>query len=282
MPAFSISGRFSGRGAKTVLADIVYQILRFVDELAVVEIGHGIGDPRPDLQPLNLEPLKGTIPGRIEAVYPPPGTKSSLGWPCVRLCDLICRVYNSPLGLVSRQAKSVLADILCQLFRLVENLAVVEIRHGIGDPRPNLPHPRVEPFIRSNSLLEDGGRVLKRETPQERKTSKWKSHHNRDRTREAVDQTGFPGWLDPPPPACSCNGSLSVKRLRLRSRRTWCRGCRGRRCARPGWLNLLSSQHMVPRGLVNHKRPYVGASRPRSWSHLSVLGAISWAFIAKY
>jgi len=31
-----------------------------------------------------------------------------------------------------------------------------------------------------------------------------------------------------------------------------------------------------------HKRPYVGASRPGSWSHLPVAGAISWAFIAKY
>ena len=31
-----------------------------------------------------------------------------------------------------------------------------------------------------------------------------------------------------------------------------------------------------------HRRPYVGVSRPRSWSHLLVLGAISWAFIAKY
>ena len=30
-----------------------------------------------------------------------------------------------------------------------------------------------------------------------------------------------------------------------------------------------------------HKGPYVGVSRPRSWSHLPVLGAISWAFIAK-
>ena len=28
--------------------------------------------------------------------------------------------------------------------------------------------------------------------------------------------------------------------------------------------------------------PYVGVSRPRSWSHLPILGAISWAFIAKY
>jgi len=32
----------------------------------------------------------------------------------------------------------------------------------------------------------------------------------------------------------------------------------------------------------NHANPYVGASRPRSWSHLPVLGAISWAFIATY
>ena len=31
-----------------------------------------------------------------------------------------------------------------------------------------------------------------------------------------------------------------------------------------------------------HKGPYVGVSRPRCWSHLPVLGAISWAFIAKY
>ena len=31
----------------------------------------------------------------------------------------------------------------------------------------------------------------------------------------------------------------------------------------------------------DHKGPYVGASRLRSWSHLLVLGAISWAFIAK-
>ena len=30
-----------------------------------------------------------------------------------------------------------------------------------------------------------------------------------------------------------------------------------------------------------HKGPYVGVSRPRSWSHLPVLGAISWAFISK-
>ena len=30
-----------------------------------------------------------------------------------------------------------------------------------------------------------------------------------------------------------------------------------------------------------HKGPYVGVSRLRSWSHLFVLGAISWAFIAK-
>jgi len=33
--------------------------------------------------------------------------------------------------------------------------------------------------------------------------------------------------------------------------------------------------------LRSHGRPYVGASRPRSWSHLLVLGAISWVFIAK-
>ena len=31
---------------------------------------------------------------------------------------------------------------------------------------------------------------------------------------------------------------------------------------------------------ICHRRPYVGASRPRYWSHLPVLGAISWAFIA--
>ena len=31
-----------------------------------------------------------------------------------------------------------------------------------------------------------------------------------------------------------------------------------------------------------HANPYVGVSRVRSWSRLFVLGAISWAFIAKY
>ena len=30
-----------------------------------------------------------------------------------------------------------------------------------------------------------------------------------------------------------------------------------------------------------HRRPYVGASHARSWSHLLVHGAILWAFIAK-
>ena len=30
-----------------------------------------------------------------------------------------------------------------------------------------------------------------------------------------------------------------------------------------------------------HKRPFVGASRARSWSRLPVLGAILWAFMAK-
>ena len=33
---------------------------------------------------------------------------------------------------------------------------------------------------------------------------------------------------------------------------------------------------------AHHANPYVGVSRPRSWSHLPVLGAISWACIAKY
>jgi hypothetical protein len=32
----------------------------------------------------------------------------------------------------------------------------------------------------------------------------------------------------------------------------------------------------------SHANPYVGVSRVRSWSRLFVLGAISWAFIAKY
>jgi hypothetical protein len=32
---------------------------------------------------------------------------------------------------------------------------------------------------------------------------------------------------------------------------------------------------------ITHKGPYVGVSRPRSWSHLPVLGAIPWAFISK-
>ena len=31
----------------------------------------------------------------------------------------------------------------------------------------------------------------------------------------------------------------------------------------------------------SHKRPYVGVSQVRSWSHWFVLGAILWAFIAK-
>ena len=30
-----------------------------------------------------------------------------------------------------------------------------------------------------------------------------------------------------------------------------------------------------------HKRPYVGVSQFRSWSHWFVLGAITWVFIAK-
>ena len=45
------------------------------------------------------------------------------------------------------------------------------------------------------------------------------------------------------------------------------------------WLPVRTPVSHMMRG---HKRPYVGASRPRSWSHLPVLGAISWAFIAKY
>ena len=32
---------------------------------------------------------------------------------------------------------------------------------------------------------------------------------------------------------------------------------------------------------INHKRPYVVVSQARSWSPWLVLGAISWAFIAK-
>jgi len=47
-----------------------------------VERGHGAGE----------RARTGTTPGRISAVYPPPGTKSSLGWPDVRLCDLLYRL----------------------------------------------------------------------------------------------------------------------------------------------------------------------------------------------
>ena len=48
--------------------------------------------------------------------------------------------------------------------------------------------------------------------------------------------------------------------------------------------NIECTEHLSL-GLLTwdlHRRPYVGVSRPRSWSHLLVLGAISWAFIAKY
>ena len=33
--------------------------------------------------------------------------------------------------------------------------------------------------------------------------------------------------------------------------------------------------------VVNHRRPFVGASQARSWSPWLVLGAILWALIAK-
>ena len=50
--------------------------------------------------------------------------------------------------------------------------------------------------------------------------------------------------------------------------------------------NLIAVKRMWntqdSQGQILHANPYVGVSRPRSWSHLPVLGAISWAFIAKY
>ena len=57
------------------------------------------------------------------------------------------------------------------------------------------------------------------------------------------------------------------------------------------WLSGTSPKNLSSRLLVarkgaplwgyTHAKPYVGVSRPRSWSHLLVLGAISWAFISK-
>jgi len=36
--------------------------------------------------------FKGTTPGLLHAIYPPPGTNSSLSWTAVRLCELLCRL----------------------------------------------------------------------------------------------------------------------------------------------------------------------------------------------
>ena len=59
------------------------------------------------------------------------------------------------------------------------------------------------------------------------------------------------------------------------------KGCVISRQAR-GFLTPLASTISDFDQIGLHKRPCVGASRPRSWSHLPGLGAISWAFIAKY
>ena len=50
--------------------------------------------------------------------------------------------------------------------------------------------------------------------------------------------------------------------------------------SRMDWISASHSKHK--RRSRSHKGPYVGVSRVRSWSRVFVLGAILWAFIAKY
>jgi len=44
---------------------------------------------------------------------------------------------------------------------------------------------------------------------------------------------------------------------------------------------VLREFKQTNRSLQFHRRPFVGVFHARSWSRLLVLGAISWAFIAK-
>ena len=70
------------------------------------------------------------------------------------------------------------------------------------------------------------------------------------------------------------------------------RPCAHRRSWRPPWKVEMGCENRkfvrkfvaifwVWRENAFHKRPYVGVSQVRSWSHWFVLGAILWAFIAK-
>ena len=71
--------------------------------------------------------------------------------------------------------------------------------------------------------------------------------------------------------AILCTGGLDVIR---KEAWTFCRTISGVR------LCWELEQPTGPNG-PHHRRPFVVVSRPRSWSHLLVLGAISWAFIVK-